>query len=86
MLNVATDDAEAPVVSEEDSEAPDLQRYDPRQHVPPTERITDAADSMEEFNRLLWQLAKSFWIITVMLFGMFLLVIAYYIVEFVVAL
>lgn len=52
----------------------------------PAERIGDAADGMAEFNRLLWQFARSLFIFVAMLLAISLLVIAYYAAEFMVGL
>lgn len=58
-----------------------IQEYRPEDAVTATDRVSGAADTMEEFNRFLWQLAKSFWIITAMLLGIFLVFAAYYVVK-----
>ena len=53
-----------------------------RRAAPTTQAVSDAADSMHEFNRLLTEVAKSVFIITGMLLGISLLVLAYYAAEF----
>lgn len=63
-----------------------IQPYDPKQAIPGVERVSGVADALEEFNRVLFEIAKSFWIITAMLLGIFLLLIAYNVVEYVVML
>ncbi|GAB7011730.1 hypothetical protein [Halolamina salina] len=50
------------------------------------ERLGSAADAMEEFNRLLWQFARSLIIVVAMLLSISMLVIAYYGAEFIVGL
>lgn len=62
----------------EENDTPQIQRYDPRRAVPTAEAIGQAADAMEEFNRLLWQVARSVFIIVAMLLGISMTVIAYY--------
>lgn len=57
-------------------------RYDPRGAIPTAEAIGATADAMEEFNRLLWQIAKTVFIFVAMLLGVSLVVIAYYAAEF----
>lgn len=68
--------------NEDDATLPDT----PREHIPTAERIDEAADGMEAFNRILWQLAKSMWILMLMLLGIVVMILAYYLVEFVAAL
>lgn len=68
------------MASEEDT--PQIKRYDPRDVIPPAEAIGSAADAMEEFNRLLWQIARSVFIIVAMLLGVSFVVLAYYAAEF----
>lgn len=53
-----------------------------RRVTPTTQDVSDAADSMHEFNRLLWEIARSVFIITGMLLGISMLVLAYYAAEF----
>lgn len=60
----------------------EIQRYHPRNVVPPAEAIGRSADAMEEFNRLLWQIARTVFIIVAMLLGISLVVLAYYAAEF----
>jgi len=50
------------------------------------EHLGSAADAMEQFNRLLWQFARSLFIVVAMLLSISMLVIAYYGAEFLVGL
>lgn len=72
--------------TEHQTDGGELQAYDPEKVVPTMDKIGHAADSMEQFNRILWQIAKSLGIITLMLLMISLLVIAYYAAEFMVTL
>lgn len=58
------------------------QRYDPRNAFPTAEAIGATADAMEEFNRLLWQIAKSVFIIAAMLLAVSAVVVLYFLAEF----
>lgn len=53
-----------------------------RRVAPATEAISKAADSMHEFNRLLWEIAKSVGIIAAILLLISLVVLAYYAAAF----
>lgn len=46
--------------------------------IPAAVRIADTADAMEEVNRLLWQLAKSVFIIAAILFALFMVFAMYW--------
>lgn len=50
--------------------------------IPVGVRLAATADAMEEFNRVLWNIAKSVFIIVAMLLGISMVVIAYYAAEF----
>lgn len=50
------------------------------------ERIGTAADAMEEFNRLLWQVARSLFIVVAMLLSVSMLGIAYFAADLMVGL
>lgn len=67
---------------EDQREPSQIQRYDPRRAVPTAESIGGAADVMREFNRLLWEIAKSVFIVVAMLLGVSMVVLAYYAAEF----
>lgn len=45
--------------------------------VPPTVRLSAAADSMSEFNRILKEIAKSVWYVALILLGFFVVFVAY---------
>lgn len=84
----AEDTGGTPREEREQTDGGEIQKYDAEhaRTVDATQSIAYAADGMEEFNRLLWQLAKSLWIITSALLAVSLLVIAFYAAEFMVTL
>lgn len=51
-------------------------------NVPVGVRLAATADAMEEFNRMLWNVAKSVFIIVAMLLGVSMVVLAYYAAHF----
>lgn len=67
--------------SEEDFENGDYAELPARteefESLPTADRISEAADAMEEFNRLLWQVAKGVGIIAAILFFLFMVFAMY---------
>lgn len=78
-------------MNEEPPEQNDVSRGDPSDHLPakesdfieitPTERIEATADGLSAFNSVLWQIAKTFGIITLILFLIFLLFMAWQVAQ-----
>lgn len=77
-----------------DSDSPErpdggeLQEYDPKRaaQLRVGDQLAHAADGMEEFNRLLWQVARTIYIIVSILLAISFVVMAYYAAEFLVTL
>lgn len=73
-----------PVMTDDDADSDldePLKLYNPSA-LPGPESIEAAADSMAEFNRLLWEVAKTVFIVVAMLLGFSMLVMAYYAAQF----
>lgn len=60
----------------------DLQVYKPEWDVNLTETFSQSADTMEEFNRFLWQFARTVFIIAAMLLAVSSVVVLYFLAEF----
>jgi len=66
----------------------EIQKYDP-EHTAALrvgDQLANAADGMEEFNRLLWQVARTIYIVVSILLAISFVVMAYYAAEFLVTL